>query len=176
LGNLLASSVKRKKGKEKTKNERELEKMELKSIFEVVRIKQEIKESPEPFAQYTIRSPEDAQKLAASYIADEDQEVLLVLMLNTKNQVVGLHRAHVGSLNASIVHPREVMKCAILNNAASIIVSHQHPCGDPTPSREDIDITKCLAEAGRILGIEVLDHVIVAHTGKHVSLKEKGYL
>jgi DNA repair protein RadC len=98
------------------------------------------------------------------------------MMLNTKNQVVGLHRAHVGSLNASIVHPREVMKCAILNNAASIIVSHQHPSGDPTPSREDIDITKRLAEAGRILGIEVLDHVIVTHTGNHVSLKEKGYL
>lgn len=150
--------------------------MKLESIFEVVRIKQEIKESAEPFAQYAIRSPEDAQKVAASYIADEDREVLLVMMLNTKNQVVGLHRAHVGSLNASIVHPREVMKCAILNNAASIIVSHQHPSGDPTPSREDIEITKRLAEAGKILGVELLDHVIVTYTGKHVSLKEKGYL
>ena len=99
--------------------------MELTSIFEVVRIKQEIKESTEPFALYTIRSPEDAQKLAMAHIADEDREVFLVMMLNTKNQVVGLHRAHVGSLNASIVHPRDVMKCAILNNAASIIVSHQ---------------------------------------------------
>lgn len=98
------------------------------------------------------------------------------MMLNTKNQVVGLHKAHVGSLNASIVHPREVMKCAIFNNAASIIVSHQHPSGDPTPSKEDIEVTKRLAEAGEILGIEVLDHVIVSHTGKHVSLKEKGYL
>ena len=150
--------------------------MELLSIFEVVRIKQEIKESSEPFAQYVIRSPEDAQKLAAAHISDEDREVFLVLMLNTKNQVIGLHRAHVGSLNASIVHPRDVMKCAILNNAASIIVSHQHPSGDPTPSREDIDVTKRLAEAGRILGIEVLEHVIVTPTGKHVSLKEKGYL
>jgi RadC-like JAB domain len=83
---------------------------------------------------------------------------------------------HIGSLNSSIVHPREVMKSAILNNAASIIVSHQHPSGDPTPSREDIEVTKRLAEAGRILGIEVLDHVIVTHTGNHVSLKEKGYL
>lgn len=81
--------------------------MEFVSLFEVVRIKQEIKEAPEPFAQYVIRCPEDAQKLAASYIADEDREVLLVMMLNTKNQVVGLHRAHVGSLNASNVHPRE---------------------------------------------------------------------
>ncbi|MGG1400244.1 DNA repair protein RadC [Bacillus salipaludis] len=150
--------------------------MELESIFEVVRIKQEIKESSAPFEMSRIRCPEDAQELAASHIADEDREVLLVMMLNTKNQVVGLHRAHVGSLNASVVHPREVMKCAILNNAASIIVSHQHPSGDPTPSREDIDITKRLAEAGKILGIELLDHVIVTYTGNHVSLKEKGYL
>ena len=150
--------------------------MKLESIFEVVRIKQEIKESSAPFEMHSIRCPEDAQELAASYIADEDREVLLVMMLNTKNRVVGLHRAHVGSLNASVVHPREVMKCAILNNAASIIVSHQHPSGDPTPSREDIDITKRLAEAAKILGIELLDHVIVTHTGNHVSLKEKGYL
>ena len=98
------------------------------------------------------------------------------MMLNTKNQVVGLHRAHVGSLNASIVHPREVMKCAILNNAASIIVAHQHPSGDPTPSKEDLEVTKRLAEAGKIIGIDVLDHVIVTYTGKNVSLKEKGYL
>ncbi|WP_285880696.1 RadC family protein [Neobacillus mesonae] len=166
----------RKARKMKKQKERELGKMEFMSIFEVVRIKQEIKESQEPFVQYSIRSPEDAQQLAASYIADEDREVLLVLMLNTKNQVVGLHRAHVGSLNSSIVHPREVMKCAILNNAASIIISHQHPSGDPTPSREDIEVTKRLAEAGKVLGIEVLDHIIVTHTGKHVSLKEKGYL
>lgn len=150
--------------------------MELESIFEVVRIKQEIRESSLPFALYSIRSPEDAQKLAMSYIADEDREVFLVMMLNTKNQVVGLHRAHVGSLNASVVHPRDVMKCAILNNAASIIVSHQHPSGDPTPSREDIEVTKRLAEAGEILGIKLLDHVIVTYTGKNVSLKEKGYL
>ena len=125
--------------------------MELTSIFEVLRIKQEIKESTEPFALYSIRSPEDAQKLAMAHIADEDREVFLVMMLNTKNQVVGLHRAHVGSLNASIVHPS----------------------GDPTPSREDIEVTKRLAEAGKIIGIEVLDHVIVTYTGKNVSLKEK---
>ncbi|MFJ7931625.1 RadC family protein [Peribacillus sp. NPDC096448] len=98
------------------------------------------------------------------------------MMLNTKNHVVGLHRAHVGSLNASVVHPRDVLKCAILNNAASLIVSHQHPSGDPTPSMEDIEVTRRLAEAGKIIGIEVLDHLIVSHTGKYVSFKEKGYL
>ncbi|MFZ0447133.1 MAG: DNA repair protein RadC [Bacillus sp. (in: firmicutes)] len=151
-------------------------KMELTPIFEVVRIKQIIKESSEPFASYTIRSPEDAQKLAMHHIADEDREVFLVMCLNTKNQVIALHRAHVGSLNASIVHPRDVMKCAILNNASSIIVSHQHPSGNPQHSREDLEVTKRLAEAGKIIGIELLDHVIVSYTGNHVSLKEKGYL
>ncbi|MED1203500.1 JAB domain-containing protein [Heyndrickxia acidicola] len=150
--------------------------MELTPIFEVIRIKQEIKESNAPFTVYTITSPGDAHTLAASYIAEEDREVFLVMMLNTKNQVVGLHRAHVGSLNASIVHPRDVMKSAILNNAASIIVSHQHPSGDTIPSKEDIEVTRRLAEAGRILGIQVLDHVIVSQTGNHTSLKEKGYL
>ena len=148
----------------------------MKPVFEVVRIKQVIREVEERFASYQIKSPEDAKELAQAQIADEDREVFLVMMLNTKNYVIGLHRAHVGSINASIVHPREVMKCAILNNAASIIVSHQHPSGDPTESREDIEVTKRLAEAGKILGIEVLDHVIVSHTGKYVSLKEKGYL
>ncbi|CEG25013.1 putative DNA repair protein RadC [Peribacillus simplex] len=100
--------------------------MELTPIFEVVRIKQEIREMVEPFAAFQIRNPEDARELAAAQIANEDREVFLVMMLNTKNHVVGLHRAHVGSLNASVVHPRDVLKCAILNNAASLIVSHQH--------------------------------------------------
>jgi DNA repair protein RadC len=150
--------------------------MKLESIFEVVRIKQEIKESSAPFELHSIRCPEDAQKLASAYIADEDREVFLVMMLNTKNQVIGLHRAHVGSLNASVVHPRDVMKCAVINNANSIVVAHQHPSGNPEPSREDLEVTKRLAEAGKILGIDLLDHVIVTYTGRNVSLKEKGYL
>ncbi|MED4455616.1 JAB domain-containing protein [Metabacillus fastidiosus] len=151
--------------------------MELKPIFEIVRIKQEIKESTEPFARSIIRSPEDAQNLAASYIADEDREVFLVIVLSTKNEVIAVHRAHVGSINASIVSPRDVFKSAILNNGKSVIFSHNHPSGiDSSPSREDIEVTKRLAEVGRLLDIEVLDHVIVTYNGKHTSLKEKGYL
>jgi DNA repair protein RadC len=150
--------------------------MEVIPVFEVIRIRQEIREVSPSFVIHRVYSPEDAAELAAAYIADEDREVFLVMMLNTKNEVVGLHKAHIGSLNASMVHPRDVMKCAILNNAASIILSHQHPSGDPTPSREDIEVTKRLVEAGRILGIEVLDHVIVTYKGNHLSLKEKGYL
>ncbi|ABO68782.1 JAB domain-containing protein [Geobacillus thermodenitrificans] len=97
------------------------------------------------------------------------------MCLNTKNEVVAVHRCHIGSLNASIVHPREVFKAAILNNAASIIVAHQHPSGDVTPSKEDVEMTKRLAEAGRILGIEVLDHLVINYKAEYTSLKERGF-
>ena len=88
-----------------------------------------------------------------------------------------VHRCHVGSLNASVVHPREVFKSCILNNGASLIVAHQHPSGDPTPSREDLEVTKRLKEAGNILGIELLDHIIIGgNSNKSKSLKEQGYI
>lgn len=144
-------------------------------IFEIVKIKQVIQEVHE-LDKYKIYSPKDASYIATQMIGDDDREVFLVMVLNTKNQVVAVHRAHVGSLNSSIVTPREVFKAAILNNAASIIVSHQHPSGDPTPSNEDIEVTKRLMDAGRILGIDVLDHLIVTPTGKYYSLKEKGHM
>ena len=101
--------------------------MELTPIFEVVRIKQEIRESTNRLhlSRFVTRG---CTRISKAHIADEDREVFLVMMLNTKNQVIGLHRAHVGSLNASIVHPREVMKCAILNNAALLLsVINIHP-------------------------------------------------
>ena len=96
------------------------------------------------------------------------------MCLNTKNNVVAVHRCHVGSLNSSIVHPREVFKSAILNNAASVIVAHQHPSDDITPSKEDINVTRRLVDAGKLLGIEVLDHLVVNNESKFTSLKEKG--
>lgn len=98
------------------------------------------------------------------------------MCLNTKNNVVAVHRCHVGSLNSSIVHPREVFKSAILNNAASVIVAHQHPSGDIKPSMEDINVTKRLVEAGKLLGIEVLDHLVVNSDKSFTSLKERGYI
>nr|WP_314728300.1 JAB domain-containing protein [Bacillus sp. Marseille-Q3570] len=87
-----------------------------------------------------------------------------------------VHWCHLGSINASIVHPREVFKSAILNNSAAIILCHQHPSQDTNPSREDIEVTKRLVEAGRMIGIEVLDHLIVSANAKYTSLKEKGYV
>jgi DNA repair protein RadC len=97
----------------------------METIYEVVRIKQVIKEV-EASEKFVIRSPQDAADVAAQFIGDDDREVFFVMCLNTKNQVVAVHRCHVGGLNASIVMPREVFKSAILNNSASIIVSHQH--------------------------------------------------
>ena len=144
-------------------------------IFEIVRIKQEVRENHEATEVYKVRSPQDCGMLAVDLIGNEDREVLLVLCLNTKNDVVAIHRCHVGSLNSSIVHPREVFKSAILNNAASIIISHNHPSFNCSPSSEDIEVTKRIQEAGILLGIELLDHIIVTPS-TFLSLKEKGYM
>ncbi|WP_143415122.1 DNA repair protein RadC [Geobacillus sp. E263] len=125
--------------------------------------------------RYVIRSPEDGAKYVMEDMRFLSQEHFVAIYLNTKNQVIHRKTIFIGSLNASIVHPREVFKEAIKRSAASIICVHNHPSGDPTPSREDIDVTKRLAECGRIIGIELLDHLIIGDQ-KFVSLKEKGYM
>lgn len=147
--------------------------MKMETIYEVVRIKQVIKEV-EADETFFIRSPQDGAKVAAHFIGDDDREVFFVMCLNTKNQVVAVHRCHVGGLNMSLVVPREVFKSAIMNNSASIIVSHQHPSQNTIPSSEDLQVTARLVECGRILGIEVLDHIIVNAKAEFYSLKEKG--
>ncbi len=123
--------------------------------------------------RYVIRSPEDG----AGYLMEEmrflTQEHFICLYLNTKNQVIHQRTVFIGSLNASIVHPREVFKEALKRSAASLICFHNHPSGDPTPSREDIEVTKRLVECGKMIGIEVLDHIIIGDQ-KFTSLKEKG--
>lgn len=125
-----------------------------------------------------LRSPEDCHRAISEIVRLEEypHEIFGILALSTKNHIIGVHIVFMGALNASIVHPREVFQHAILNNAASIIAFHNHPSGDPSPSREDIEVTKRLAEAGKIIGIELLDHVIEGHNGRYVSLKEKGYV
>ncbi|OPX92134.1 MAG: hypothetical protein A4E52_00136 [Pelotomaculum sp. PtaB.Bin013] len=104
-----------------------------------------------------------------------DREHFRVMLLNTKNQVLRIETVSIGTLSSSQVHPRELFKFAVKNSAAAIILVHNHPSGEPTPSREDIDITGRLADAGKIMGIEVLDHIIIGD-GKFVSFKEKGLL
>ncbi|MBE4907878.1 DNA repair protein RadC [Bacillus luteolus] len=134
-----------------------------------------IKESTLLYKERSIRSPEDGFKILKDFLSEKDREHFIVISLDTKNQPVSINVCHIGSLNASIVHPREVMKSAILSNAASILVGHNHPSGKVDPSREDIEVTKRLLEAGKIIGIEILDHIIVGD-GEYVSLKEKGYV
>lgn len=122
----------------------------------------------------TIRSPEDAYSVV-SYLEHSPQEIFLVVALDTKNQVIAKKEIFKGSLNSAIVHPREVYRFAIRQAAASIVVAH-HPSGDPKESKEDVEVTKRLVEAGRIVGIDLMDHIIVGSQRRFTSLKEKGYL
>ncbi|WP_128738470.1 RadC family protein [Lederbergia galactosidilytica] len=125
--------------------------------------------------RYVIRSPEDGANYVMNDMRFLTQEHFVALYLNTKNQVIHRQTIFIGSLNASIVHPREVFREAFRRAAASIICFHNHPSGDPTPSREDIEVTRRLTECGKMLGIEVLDHLIIGDK-KYVSMKEKGYM
>lgn len=120
----------------------------METIFEIQRIKQIVKE--EKLNTHIIRSPEDAADVARQFIGDDDREVMFVMCLNQRNNVIAVHRAHIGSINTTVVHPREIFKTAILNNAVSIIISHQHPSRNTMPSKQDIDMTKRIVdEIGR---------------------------
>lgn len=124
--------------------------------------------------RFTIRSPQDAY----DYLKDMQyltQEHFVVLGLNVKNEIIFRETVFIGSLNSSIVHPRETFKHLIRRSCASAIVGHNHPSGNPAPSPEDLQVTKRLVEVGSIVGIEVLDHIIIGFE-KYVSLKEKGYM
>lgn len=124
----------------------------------------------------TINSP-DALAEGFKKVIKLDQlpkEHLVLMTLNTKLKIIGVHIVHIGSIDTSIVHPREIFQMAILDNAATIAIAHNHPSGDPTPSNEDVNVTKRVAEAGKLLGIGLIDHIIIGDD-RHVSLKEKGY-
>ncbi|MDG4655366.1 DNA repair protein RadC [Ectobacillus antri] len=125
--------------------------------------------------RYSIRNPEDCAKYMMEEMRFLQQEHFVCLYLNTKNQIIHRQTVFIGSLNASIVHPREVFREALRRSAASLICLHNHPSGDPSPSREDIEVTKRLTECGKIMGVELLDHIIIGEH-KFVSLKEKGYI
>ncbi|WP_458123832.1 RadC family protein [Paenibacillus sp. Z3-2] len=121
----------------------------------------------------SIRTPRDAADILMEQLRYLQKEHFVCLFLNSKNHIIAQETLSMGSLNASIVHPREVFRAAIKCSSASIVCAHNHPSGDPTPSPEDIQITKRLIEAGAIVGIDVLDHIIIGD-GTYVSLKEKG--
>jgi DNA repair protein RadC len=122
-----------------------------------------------------VSKPEEVVAQIRMKLKDKKKEHFWVLLLDTRNRVIKMSEVSVGSLNASIVHPREVFKEAISASAASVILAHNHPSGDPQPSKEDIEITKNLVAAGQLMGIEVLDHIIVADKG-YVSLKAQRLL
>ena len=124
-----------------------------------------------------IRSPEDAYKAITTLtnVQEEAQEVFGILILNTKNKVVAVHEVSRGTLNSSMVHPREIFKPAVLHNAAGIICFHNHPSGDTVPSKEDIEVTERLVAAGEILGIIVMDHIIVGDDD-YTSLRDIGVM
>lgn len=122
-----------------------------------------------------VSSPKDVYELMKDYLKGADREYLVLLSLDMKNNINSINTVSIRSLNSSIVHPREIFKTAILSNAASIILIHNHPSGDTTPSKEDINITYRIKESGKILGIELLDHVILGDNS-YSSLKEKSIL
>ncbi|HZK37850.1 MAG TPA: DNA repair protein RadC [Clostridia bacterium] len=121
---------------------------------------------------YKIQGPEDISNLLMEEMRYLNKEIFNIILLNTKNNVIAIENISIGSLNASIVHPREVFNIAIKRSSSAIILAHNHPSGDPKPSMEDINITKRLIEAGTIIGINVLDHIIIGD-GIYFSMKEK---
>ncbi len=118
-----------------------------------------------------IEGPEDVARYASPILRFEQKEHFLVMLLDVRNRVLAMPTVSVGSLTASVAHPREIFREAIRYSAANMILIHNHPSGDPMPSREDVQLTKQMMKAGEIMGIPVLDHVIIAGDG-FLSLKE----
>lgn len=124
-----------------------------------------------------MNSPEQVVRLAKHFLRlhEQTEEYLYMICMNVKLEMIGVFELSHGNVNSSIVSVREMFQKALLANAVSIIVMHNHPSGDPTPSREDVQVTKRMVDAGNLLGVQVLDHIIVGRPG-FSSLKEKGYL
>lgn len=141
------------------------------AVFELARRLETYIEEP----KQKVRSPRDVYALMYPKMREQKKEKFVTLYLDTKNQILKEEVVSVGSLNASIVHPREVFKSALIESSASVIMIHNHPSGDPSPSREDILVTEKLVEGGKLLGIDVLDHIIIGE-GRYVSLKDEGFV
>lgn len=125
--------------------------------------------------EFSITTPKKVAELLSNEMANMKQEKFRLLLLNTKNKVIRIKDVFVGSLDTAIVHPREVFNEAVKYSASKIVICHNHPSGDPTPSKEDINLTKRIRECGTLMGIELLDHVIIAKNG-YFSMKEKGII
>jgi DNA repair protein RadC len=135
-----------------------------------------VREAGIPSDAYKFRNSATVSTLLHTYLADADREHFVIFFVDQKNRVTGVHTVSMGSLTASVVHPREVFKAAILANAAAIVCGHNHPSGDVQPSREDRAITKRLVDAGKLLGIDVLDHIIIGSEGVYFSFADENIL
>lgn len=144
---------------------------ELKAAIEIGRRVARVKNEARP----TFASPKDAADYMMDRLRFHLKEHFFVLHLDTKNRLIGEEIVSIGSLDSSIAHPREIYKTALKKSAASIICLHNHPSGDPTPSFDDVKVTRRLVEAGQILGIELLDHIIIGENC-YISMQEKGWL
>ena len=142
-------------------------------IYHVTLVRESSITAPAP----RLRSAAQAAELLRQYLGAVDREHFMVVLLDRKNAPIGINTVSIGSLTASVVHPREVFKSAILANAAAILCSHNHPSGDPAPSREDRALTQRLVEAGKLLGIAVLDHIVLGDgTTASFSFADEGLL
>jgi DNA repair protein RadC len=150
---------------------RRLRLKQIRAVFETLTIKEEASSYLLPFTRYS--SP-DQVFATFGFLRQETKEYFFALHLDGKNRICCIDEVSVGSLNQSIVHPREVFKTALLSSAVAIILLHNHPTGDPTPSREDIEITRRLRETGEIIGIRILDHIIIGDN--YVSFVNQGLL
>ena len=130
--------------------------------------------SLQPETAPIISSPRDVANLLMGEMSFLEQEHLRVVLLNTKNQVMGISQVYIGNVNAAMIRSAEVFRPAIRQNCPALIVVHNHPSGDPTSSPDDVDVTIQLVEAGKLLDIELLDHIVIGNGNRFVSLKEKG--
>jgi DNA repair protein RadC len=145
--------------------------VKIQSVFELARRLEVFVEEP----KRKICSPKDVYAFMYPKMREQKREKFITLYLDTKNQILKEETISIGSLNASIVHPREVFKVALELSSASVIMIHNHPSGDPSPSREDIMVTEKLVDGGKLLGIDVLDHIIIGD-GRYTSLKDEGFI
>lgn len=134
-----------------------------------------VKESSLMYKRRRIGCPEHGYEIFKDFLEDLDREAFVVICLDTKNQPVSVNVAHIGNINSSVVSMTCVMRVAILSNAASIMVAHNHPSGCPEPSEQDIAVTRGLQQASELMGIRLLDHLIIGDNN-FISLKEEGHM
>lgn len=134
-----------------------------------------IRERSKSYKPVHIHTPQEVYDFLKNTLVSSDKERVISILLDNRNKIIGVDEVSIGTLNSSIVHPREIFKSAILSNATSFILAHNHPSGDPDPSREDLELTKTIQKASEFFGIDLLDHIVIGN-GNFISFKDRGYL